>query len=169
VYHEYTAWSRDLALAAGASDADAVMTNFDDDKRHTREYYLLKQVVASGFKVHKRMPKFMYPKCIKPTGFVDETETLYFDGKKTSVLLDTVVKRMTNRSPSLTGDEAREEMSHLHAKDLQGPVSPLLMASLHAREQANSKVVGDVKQNKTKVELMRKSMSEKAKNFPFQQ
>jgi len=169
VYHAYTSWSRDLALAAGASDADAVMTNFDDDKRHTREYYMLKQVVASGFKVHKHMPKFMYPKCIKPTGFVDETETLYFDGKKTSILLDTVVKRMTKRSPSLTGDEAREEMSHLHTKDLQGPVSPSLMASLHAREQANSKVVGDVEHNKAKVELMQKSMSEKAKNFPFQQ
>ncbi len=79
------------------------------------------------------------------------------------------MKRMTNRSPSLTGDEAREEMSHLHAKDLQGPVAPSLMASLHAREQANSKVVGDVEQKKTKVELMQKSMSEKAKNFPFQQ
>jgi hypothetical protein len=43
------------------------------------------------------------------------------------------------------------------------------MASLHAREKANSKVVGDVEQSKTKVELMQKSMSEKAKNFPFQQ
>lgn len=43
VYHEYTSWSRDLALAAGASDADAVRTDFDDDKRHTREYYMLKQ------------------------------------------------------------------------------------------------------------------------------
>ena len=162
VYHEYTAWSQDLALAAGASDADAVMTNFDDDKRHTREYYMLKQVVASGFKVHKHMPQFMYPKCIKLTGFVDETETLHFDGKKTSSLLDTVVKRMTNRSQSLTGDEAREEMSRLHTKDLQGPVSPSLMASLHAPE------VGDLEQNKAKAELMQKSMSEKAKNFPFQ-
>ena len=45
IYHEYTAWSRDLALAAGASDWDALRTNFDDDRRHTREYYMLKQVV----------------------------------------------------------------------------------------------------------------------------
>jgi hypothetical protein len=169
VYHEYTAWSRDLALAAGASDADAVSTNFDDDKRHTREYYMLKQVVASGFKVHKRMPKFMYPKCITPTGFIDERETLYVDGKKTSGLLDRVVKIMSKSSPSLTGEEAREEMSHLHTKDLQGPVSPSLLVSLHAQERTNGKLVGDLDQNKARAEALQKSMAEKAKNFPFHQ
>jgi len=89
VYIEYTAWSRDLALAAGASDADAVRTNFDDDKRHTREYFMLKQVVACGFKVHKHMPQFMYPKCITPTGYLDETESLYLK-KKRPGLLDTM-------------------------------------------------------------------------------
>jgi hypothetical protein len=170
VYHEYTAWSRDLALAAGASDADAVRTNFDDDKRHTREYYMLKQVVASGFKVHKHMPRFMYPKCITPTGFMDETDTLYFDGKKKSNLFDNIVKIIGKRNRSLTGEEAREAMSHLHTKDLRGPVSPSLLASLHAKEQANSKMAGVLpEQSKTKLDSMQKSMAEKAKNFPFQQ
>ncbi|KAL3806405.1 hypothetical protein ACHAXA_006327 [Cyclostephanos tholiformis] len=169
VYHEYTAWSRDLALAAGASDADAVRTNFDDEKRHTREYYMLKQVVASGFKVHKHMPQFMYPKCITPTGFMDETETLYFDGKKTSSLLDNIAKIFSKRNRSLTGAEAREEMSHLHTKDMQGPVSPSLLASLHAKEQVNTKMAADVPENKAKLDSTQKSMAERAKNFPFQQ
>jgi hypothetical protein len=170
VYHEYTAWSRDLALAAGASDADAVRTNFDDNKRHTREYYMLKQVVASGFKVHKHMPRFMYPKCITPTGFMDETETLYFGGKKPSSLFDNIVRIISKRNRSLTGEEAREEMSHLRTKDLRGPVSPSLLVSLHTKEQANSKMAGDVPEpSKAKLDSMQKRMAEKAKNFPFQQ
>jgi hypothetical protein len=37
-----TSWARDLALASGASDADAVSKNFDDESRRSREFYLLK-------------------------------------------------------------------------------------------------------------------------------
>jgi hypothetical protein len=36
----YTSWARDLAKAAGAADADAVRTDFDDASRKTREFYL---------------------------------------------------------------------------------------------------------------------------------
>mmetsp|Transcript_20469 Transcript_20469/g.56812 ORF Transcript_20469/g.56812 Transcript_20469/m.56812 type:complete len:624 (+) Transcript_20469:205-2076(+) len=37
-----TSWAKDLALASGASDADAVSKNFDDVSRKSREFYLLK-------------------------------------------------------------------------------------------------------------------------------
>lgn len=37
-----SAWARDLSMAAGASDADAVRANFDEDGRKSREFYLLK-------------------------------------------------------------------------------------------------------------------------------
>jgi len=37
-----TSWAKDLALASGASDADAVTKNFDDENRKSREFYLLK-------------------------------------------------------------------------------------------------------------------------------
>ena len=53
IYQEYTAWSRDLALASGASDADAVACDFDDDKRKSREYFLLKQILSNGLRTHR--------------------------------------------------------------------------------------------------------------------
>jgi hypothetical protein len=37
-----TSWARDLALASAHSDADAVQTDFDERKRKSREFYLLK-------------------------------------------------------------------------------------------------------------------------------
>jgi len=37
-----TSWAKDLSLASGASDADAVTKNFDDESRKSREFYLLK-------------------------------------------------------------------------------------------------------------------------------
>lgn len=78
IYHEYTAWSRDLALAAAASDRDAVQTDFDDSKRKTREFFLLKQFFHHGKQVHKYMPQFMLPhkhgeiKALEPEGFLDD-------------------------------------------------------------------------------------------------
>lgn len=39
---QHTTWARDLAMAAGASDADAVKMNFNDESRKSREFYLLK-------------------------------------------------------------------------------------------------------------------------------
>jgi hypothetical protein len=74
LYHEYGAWSRDLALAAGASDADAVKTDFDDSKRKTREFFLLKQVLKHDRKVHKHSPEFMIPKGLAQ-GFLDENDS----------------------------------------------------------------------------------------------
>jgi len=42
-----TSWAKDLAFASGASDADAVTKNFDDENRKSREFYLLKFSRAS--------------------------------------------------------------------------------------------------------------------------
>ncbi|KAL3913671.1 MAG: hypothetical protein SGILL_006396 [Bacillariaceae sp.] len=61
-----TTWAKDLAMASGASDADCILKNFDDDNRRTREFYLLKfsranqssNVPAASKKV---MPAFMKP------------------------------------------------------------------------------------------------------------
>lgn len=163
--------SRDLALAAAASDADAVRTNcklcslflfslcyqlhknlhpllsVDEDKRHTREYYLLKQCISCGNLVHKHMPQFMLPKCISPKGFLDESKTLYM-----------------RRAGSLSdGVEARAEMSLLNSP-VAGPVAPALVPSLQANKEwfaAKSSFIGSG--------VHSKSLAEKAKNYPFQQ
>ena len=165
VYHEYTAWSRDLALAAGASDADAVSTDFDDDKRHTREYYVLKQVIASGFKVHKHMPQFMLPRCITPTGYLNETESLHHEKEKDEITEDTSrgskIWQLLRRNSS-TGEEAREQMSRVHKSDLKGPVAPSLAPILQVNEEG--KDLHLIHGNG----VHHHSMAEKAKNFPFQ-
>jgi len=163
VYHEYTAWSRDLALAAAASDADAVRTDFDDDKRHTREFYMLKQIVASGYKVHKHMPQFMMPKCIIPKGFLDEAETLFDDKRGKNERDEASRGRPSLLKPrDLTGQEARDEMSRLHSKDLEGPVPPALAVRLQVNKEKAA-----VSPKPPLKGLKQKSLAEKAKNYPF--
>mmetsp|Transcript_34871 Transcript_34871/g.78576 ORF Transcript_34871/g.78576 Transcript_34871/m.78576 type:complete len:658 (+) Transcript_34871:351-2324(+) len=178
IYHEYTAWSRDLALAAGASDADAVRTNFDDEKRHTREYYMLKQVVASDYRVHRHMPQFMMPNCITPKGYLNEAETLYFENRKkmtksgsTGSIASSKSKlgSLRIRSESLTGEEARAEMSRVDRDTLAGPLAPSLVPALQpasrlAKQAAESK-------SSSNARLKYKSnnrLGDKAKNYPFQ-
>jgi hypothetical protein len=62
---QHTSWARDLALASGASDADAVQANFDDESRKSREFYLLKFSRSNQMKVHSTqkasVPAFMKP------------------------------------------------------------------------------------------------------------
>jgi len=62
---QHTSWARDLALAAGASDADAVQMNFDDESRKSREFYLLKFSRSNQMNVHSTkkasVPAFMKP------------------------------------------------------------------------------------------------------------
>ena len=62
---QHTSWARDLAMAAGASDADAVQMNFDEDSRKSREFYLLKFSRSNQMKVHTTqkasVPAFMKP------------------------------------------------------------------------------------------------------------
>ena len=57
----HTSWARDLALASGASDADAVKTNFEENRK-SREFYLLKMARNSpSAPTSRRMPEFMQP------------------------------------------------------------------------------------------------------------
>mmetsp|Transcript_17604 Transcript_17604/g.29173 ORF Transcript_17604/g.29173 Transcript_17604/m.29173 type:complete len:574 (+) Transcript_17604:65-1786(+) len=56
---QYSTWARDLALAAAASDAEAVQLNFDE-KRKSREYYILKNA-KNHVGVSKQLPSFMQP------------------------------------------------------------------------------------------------------------
>lgn len=55
-----TTWARDLALAAGSSDADAVKANFAEDRK-SREFYLLKMTRTATTKSGRTMPGFMSP------------------------------------------------------------------------------------------------------------
>jgi hypothetical protein len=56
-----TSWARDLALAAGSSDADAVKSNFDSDRK-SREFYLIKMARTSPTLNNSRhVPEFMQP------------------------------------------------------------------------------------------------------------
>lgn len=62
---QHTSWARDLSMAAGASDADAVRMNFDDISRKSREFYLLKfsrsnQMTVTNTK-KANVPAFMKP------------------------------------------------------------------------------------------------------------
>lgn len=64
----HTAWARELALASGASDADAVHTRFANNRK-SREFYLLK--MSRGNSSPRHLPSFMQPfggsKKISPT------------------------------------------------------------------------------------------------------
>ena len=180
IYHEYTAWSRDLALAAGASDADAVRTNFDDEKRHTREYYMLKQVVASDYRVHKHMPQFMMPNCITPKGYLNYDSRKKLTKRSSTGSLasnknETKTRRRLSsslriRSGSLTGEEARAEMSVVNRDSLAGPLAPSLVPALQpssrlAKQIANAKMSPNERlKNKSN-----KRLGDKAKNYPFQE
>jgi hypothetical protein len=62
---QHTAWARDLSMASGASDADAVRANFSEENRKSREFYLLKFSRADQQNqkspTQKNMPAFMKP------------------------------------------------------------------------------------------------------------
>ncbi|KAL7478716.1 hypothetical protein ACHAW6_004467 [Cyclotella cf. meneghiniana] len=181
IYHEYTAWSSDLALAAGASDADCIRTNFNDETRKTREYYILKQVIKNGYRVHKHMPQFMMPKCITPKGFLDESETLFGGSgiselhrqpaRRRESIIQTVTKSM--RRGSSTGEEAREEMSHLTSTALAGPIAPALVPIFDVKDEngadnGSSSMSPRMKDRHHLDKLHgRQSLAAMAKNYPF--
>ena len=178
IYHEYTAWSSDLALAAGASDADCVRSNFNNDTRKTREYFILKQVIQNGYRVHKHMPEFMLPKCITPKGFLDERETLlgthYYDLYKHQMGRDSIIeraKKATGRgTEAQTGEEAREEMSHLLRSDLNGPIAPALAPIFDVKgENGDEGSIASMSPLSSQQGNKRQSLAAKAKNYPFQQ
>lgn len=62
---QHTSWARDLSMASGASDADAVQMNFDEESRKSREFYLLKFSRSNQMTVNTTqkasVPAFMKP------------------------------------------------------------------------------------------------------------
>mmetsp|Transcript_1305 Transcript_1305/g.1760 ORF Transcript_1305/g.1760 Transcript_1305/m.1760 type:complete len:561 (+) Transcript_1305:146-1828(+) len=62
---QYTTWARDLAHAAGASDAEAVAVDFDPSRK-SREFFLLKHARANGG-FAQELPAFMVPVAVPPS------------------------------------------------------------------------------------------------------
>lgn len=75
---KHTTWARDLALASGASDADAVKANFAEDRK-SREFYLLKMARTNPtIKTSRLVPGFMQP-CMRTPGAPTRTKTFELD------------------------------------------------------------------------------------------
>ena len=105
-----TTWAKDLAMASGASDADCISKNFDDENRRTREFYLLKfsranhssNVPASTKKV---MPAFMKPMMTMqiPKNRLDAHTTSqisYRQAQRQSTDKATAIKRTSSELPA---------------------------------------------------------------------
>jgi hypothetical protein len=81
-YLKETHWAKFLAHAAGESDADAVLTNFDDTKRKTREYCLKKNFDNCDHNsIPAKLPIFMKTAVSKPCS---TTKMLDFDANTSS-------------------------------------------------------------------------------------
>lgn len=70
---QYTTWARELALAAAASDAEAVESDFHENRK-SREFYILKQAKAQGG-FSKKLPSFMMPAAVSPQVLDHHTST----------------------------------------------------------------------------------------------
>jgi hypothetical protein len=91
---QYTSWARDLALAAAASDAEAVEVDFSE-QRKTREFYILKQArVQGGF--HEKLPSFMMPSTMNPQHLDQNTSTQIRIRQKASRLQTPTISRKEN-------------------------------------------------------------------------
>jgi hypothetical protein len=97
------------------------------------------------------MPQFMYPKCITPAGYLDETESLYSlddaDKKRSGLLLlDTITNSLgwSNKSKATRKDVAPQEIENCQQQQQQ-------LAGSNAKPSQEQ------------------SMAEKAKNYPFLQ
>lgn len=70
---QYTTWARELALAAAASDAEAVKVDFNENRK-SREFYILKQARSQGG-LPKALPSFMMPVAVSPQILDHHTST----------------------------------------------------------------------------------------------
>jgi hypothetical protein len=75
VYIQASSWARDLSLASGASDADAVNAKFDDSARKSREFYLKRISRAdqanNKTNAQQTIPVFMKPVLTVPDNRLD--------------------------------------------------------------------------------------------------
>jgi len=121
-----TSWAKDLALASGASDADAVTKNFDDESRRSREFYLHKFSRAKQITDHSistSVTKQVVPAFMKRPNQLDANTTSRIEfrqkeGKVANhqrVSLDLSLERVTTR-PS-TRQSLQDATSDGHVKD----------------------------------------------------
>jgi hypothetical protein len=112
-----TSWAKDLALASGASDADAVKKNFDDENRKSREFYLLKFSragklnSASGTRSGTKqvVPAFMKPMIsmqLRPNRLDANTTSRLKFKKKEEVKASNNHKRVDLNSPAIIASES---------------------------------------------------------------
>jgi hypothetical protein len=66
IYVHHNFWSRELCLAAGASDAEAVRSNFHDESR-SRAFYLREHQSGVGAPKSNYVPEFMDRLCLEET------------------------------------------------------------------------------------------------------
>lgn len=112
-----TSWAKDLALASGASDADAVTKNFDDESRKSREFYLLKfsragklNSTSSAQRGSKQVvPAFMKPMIsmqLRPNRFDANTTSRLKFKKKEDDNASINHKRVTSDLPAMRVSQA---------------------------------------------------------------
>lgn len=145
-----TSWAKDLALASGASDADAVTKNFDDESRKSREFYLLKfsragklnsiSNVQRGTK--QVVPAFMKPMIsmqLRPNPLDANTTSRLKFKKKEDNKASRNQKPVTSDLPVKRASNSREVMSTTPAASV--PIHDPT-ANMPGRESLASKAAG---------------------------
>jgi len=97
---QHTLWARDLALAAGAADAESVRSNFSEGAK-SREFYLQKQASASG--KSRKVPAFMDPTSTYPKLDANTSSQIRF--RRVSVTV----------SAAQDGEEKKEDVGKMEA------------------------------------------------------
>ena len=100
---QHTLWARDLALAAGAADAESVRSNFSDGAK-SREFYLSKQASVSPGK-SRVVPAFMDP--ASPSPKLDANTSSQIRFRRVSMTLST--------ASAQEGEEKKEDFGKMEA------------------------------------------------------
>lgn len=112
-----TSWARDLALAAGASDADAVRSSFAEDRK-SREFFLLKIARASPSATTRRVPEFMQP--VLRSGSHQHSRSTSSDGSVPGSLAASPVIRLDANTATqirFRHDQTKEKMATTPEED----------------------------------------------------
>jgi hypothetical protein len=100
---QHTLWARDLALAAGAADAESVRSNFSEGAK-SREFYLQKQASVSPGK-SRVVPAFMDPASPSPK----------LDANTSSQIRFRTVSMTLSTTSAQEGEEKKEDFGKLEA------------------------------------------------------
>jgi len=97
-----TSWARDLAVAAGHSDADAVKSDFDEERK-SREFYLLKMARQNSISSQgKHVPAFMQPAINSITSKLDANTSaqIMYRRKQSQQRIQLQQKEISSEPPS---------------------------------------------------------------------